>query len=91
MLSLIEHPDQFAALRTEPGLMANAVEELHRYNSPVQATKPRMAREDMTFHGVNLKRGDRIMALLGSANCDPAHFDNPEVLDLHRPGVRHAG
>lgn len=91
MLSLIEHPDQFAALRTEPGLMANAVEELHRYNSPVQATKPRLARQDMTFHGVHLKRGDRVMALLGSANCDPAHFDNPEALDLHRPGVRHAG
>jgi cytochrome P450 len=91
LLSLTQHPDQLAGLRADPGLMANAVEELHRWNSPVQATKPRMAREDMEFYGVRLKRGDRVMGLLGAANCDPDHFENPDMLDLKRVGVRHAG
>jgi len=91
VFSLTQHPDQLAMLRADPKLMPNAVEELHRWNSPVQATKPRMARRDMDFHGVCLKQGDRVMGLLASANCDPAHFDNPETLDLRRPNVRHAG
>lgn len=91
VLDLIEHPGQMALLRADPRLMANAVEELHRHNSPVQATKPRMARHDMDFHGVKLKQGDRVMGLLASANADPGHFTDPEKLDLMRPGVRHAG
>jgi cytochrome P450 len=50
-----------------------------------------MARRDMEFHGVSLKQGDRIFGLLASANADPAHFADPETLDLRREGVRHAG
>lgn len=91
VLDLLQHPDQLATLRADPALMPNAVEELHRHNSPVQATKPRMARHDMDFHGVRLKQGDRVMGLLASANADPTHFTDPERLDLQRPGVRHAG
>lgn len=91
MLDLLQHPDQFDMLRADPDVLPNAVEELHRHNSPVQATKPRMARHDMEFHGVRLKQGDRVMGLLASANSDPAHFAEPERLDLMRPGVRHAG
>ena len=91
VLDLLQHPDQLAMLRADPTLMPNAVEELHRHTSPVQATKPRMAREDMEFHGVRLKKGDRVMGLLASANADPSHFADPETLDLRRAGVRHAG
>jgi cytochrome P450 len=91
VLDLLQHPDQLDMLKADPALMPNAVEELHRHNSPVQATKPRMARRDMEFHGVQLKQGDRVFGLLASANADPAHFDDPERLDLRRPGVRHAG
>lgn len=91
MLDLLQHPDQLDMLRADSGLMANAVEELHRHNSPVQATKPRMVRRDMEFYGVQLRQGDRLMGLLASANADPAHFVDPERLDLKRPGVRHAG
>lgn len=91
VLDLLQHPDQLALLKSDPALMANAVEELHRHNSPVQVTKPRMARRDMEFHGVRLKQGDRVMGLLASANADPAHFAEPEKLDLKREGVRHAG
>lgn len=91
VLDLLQHPDQLGMLRDDPGLMPDAVEELHRHNSPVQATKPRMARQDMEFHGVHLRQGDRVMGLLASANADPAHFTDPEKLDLRREGVRHAG
>lgn len=91
MLDLLRYPDQLAMLRANHGLLANAVEELHRHNSPVQATKPRMARRDMEFHGVRLKQGDRVMGLLASANSDPSHFTDPEALDIQRSGVRHAG
>lgn len=90
-LDLLQHPDQLEILKADPTLMSNAVEELHRHNSPVQATKPRMVRRDMDFHGVKLKQGDRVFGLLASANADPAHFDEPEKLDIRRPNVRHAG
>lgn len=91
MLDLIEHPDQLDLVKADPSLMANAVEELHRRNSPVQATKPRMARADMMFHGTSLKKGDRVMGLLAAANNDPGHFSDPQRLDLKREGVRHVG
>lgn len=91
VLDLLQHPEQLDMLRTEPALMANAVEELHRHNSPVQVTKPRMARRDMDFHGVALKQGDRVFGLLASANADPDHFADPEQLNVCREGVRHAG
>jgi cytochrome P450 len=91
VLDLLGHPDQLDMLKGDPALMPNAVEELHRRNSPVQATKPRMARQDMDFHGMRLKQGDRVMGFLASANADPAHFPEPEKLDLRRENVRHAG
>jgi cytochrome P450 len=91
VLDLLQHPDQLEMLKAEPSLMPNAVEELHRHNSPVQATKPRMARQDMEFHGVKLRQGDRVFGLLASANADPAHFVDPERLDIRREGVRHSG
>lgn len=91
VLDLLQHPEQLELLKADPSLMPNAVEELHRHNSPVQATKPRMARTDLAFHGVRLKQGDRVFGLLASANADPDHFADPERLDLKREGVRHAG
>lgn len=90
--SLADHPEQLAALKADPSLMPQAVEELHRYNSPVQATKPRIVRDDIEFHGVQLKRGDKIMAFLAAANSDPAAFEQPEILDIHAErSARHAG
>lgn len=91
VLDLLQHPNQLDMLRADSALLQNAVEELHRHNSPVQATKPRMARHDMEFHGVQLKQGDRVFGLLASANADPARFEEPERLDITRPDVRHAG
>jgi len=71
-------------LFSDPGLMEPAVDELLRHVSPVQITKPRYAIEDMEFHGVELKRGEPVMAFLASANSDPEVFEDPTNLDLSR-------
>ncbi len=90
--TLLDHPAQLAALKADQGMAPQVVEELHRFNSPVQMTKPRVVRDDMAFHGAQLKRGDRIIASLAAANCDPATFENPEIFDIHRENAaRHAG
>ena len=85
VLMLERHPDQKAWLLADPAArMERAVEELARYASPVQSTKPRFVSRDTEFFGAQLTRGDLIMPLLASANCDPAVFDRPEELRLDR-------
>ena len=66
-----------------------ALEELLRFISPVQFSKPRWVRKDIDLGGVHLKRGDRIMAMLAAANMDPAANEHPEELDLARRRNRH--
>jgi len=66
-----------------------AVEEFLRFVSPVQFTKPRFMRRDAVLGGVQLKRGDRIMAMLAAANMDPAANERPEQLDPERRPNRH--
>ena len=82
--SLLQDAGQLEALQADWNHMDLAVEELLRYLTPVQMTKPRIAAMDMDFHGQSIKQGDYIMALLAAANCDPEKFDQPETLDLHR-------
>ena len=77
--------EQKAYLLADPASrMERGVEELARYNSPVQSTKPRYAARDCAFFGQSLRRGDIVMGLLASANYDPAVFDAPEILKLDR-------
>jgi len=64
--------------------MEHAVEELARYASPVQTTKPRYVARDTEWFGAKLHRGDLVMACLASANSDPAQFAAPEQLELDR-------
>src|SRR5215217_5905256 len=66
-----------------------AVEEFLRFVSPVQFTKPRIVRRDVELGGVRLKKGDRIMAMLGAANMDPEANPHSETLDLARKPNRH--
>jgi cytochrome P450 PksS len=66
-----------------------AVEEFLRFVSPVQFTKPRFVNGEVELAGVRLRRGDRIMAMLGAANMDPETHVDPEKLDLARRPNRH--
>ena len=92
MHSFITHPDQLDLLRSDYSLMPQAVEEVMRYTTPVQATKPRMAREDMEFHGAQMKKGDKCMAVLAAANIDVSVFDDPLKFDIQRDNAaRHTG
>lgn len=88
LLALLRHPDQLERLRREPGLLENAIEELLRYDSPVQATV-RIATEDVEIGGAVIPKDAAALVLLGAANRDPAVFTEPDRLDLARGNVRH--
>ena len=81
--SLLQHPDQIERLRTEPGLLPGAVEELQRYDGPVQMND-RVAVADMTFAGVELKAGELVRLCIAAANRDPERFADPDRLDVGR-------
>jgi len=88
LLALERNPSEKARLRENPALMPNAVEELLRYDSPVQLTG-RMALEDNEIHGQKIAKGEQIITLLGAANRDAAAYEgDAEALDVGRPGVR---
>ncbi len=91
VLTLLQHPDQLARLRSEPELINSAVEEILRYRGPVQGTKPAYAVEDVVLHGVTIPKGTAVMPLLGAANHDPDVFENPEVFDIARSPNKHLG
>jgi cytochrome P450 len=82
-LALLRNPDQLALLRADAGLVPRAIEELLRYDSPVQMTG-RVALEPVTIGGQTIDQGQWIVSLLGAANHDPAQFADPERLDLRR-------
>jgi pimeloyl-[acyl-carrier protein] synthase len=88
MLALLRHPEQLALLRERPELTESAVEEMLRYDSPVQLTS-RTVRQPGTIAGVELKPGDAVAVLLGAANHDPAEFSDPETFDITRSPNRH--
>jgi cytochrome P450 len=79
-LALLRYPDQLALLREDPGLTGNAVEELLRYDSPVQASR-RITLEPVTIGGVDIPAGAFVMASLGSANRDES-FWGPDAAEL---------
>jgi pimeloyl-[acyl-carrier protein] synthase len=87
-LTLIRNPEAMAQLRLRPEIVASAVEELLRFESPVQHTA-RIAREDMQLGDKRIPKGSRIVAVLAAANRDPNRFANPDCLDLLRSDNRH--
>ena len=88
MLALLRHPDQLARLRDDPGLTRSAVEEMLRYDSPVQMLG-RTAMEEMDIGGRRVLKGHQLVAVLGAANRDPAQFPDPDRLALARLDNRH--
>ena len=87
-LALLRHPEQLERLRQDPGMIPSAVEELLRFDSPVQ-TDARRVLEDCEVNGYPVSRGEEILALLGAANRDPEVFKDPDRLDIGRPANRH--
>ncbi len=83
LLALLRNPDQLQKLRADPGLTKDAVEELLRYDSPVQLTA-RSPTTDIEVSGVTIPKGEQIVLLLGAGNRDPEVFDDPDRLDITR-------
>ncbi|HLH68655.1 MAG TPA: cytochrome P450 [Candidatus Dormibacteraeota bacterium] len=81
--ALLNHPDQLARLHREPELIEPAVEELLRYDSPVQLTG-RVALEALELGGQRVEPGQMVTLMLGAANRDPRVFADPGRLDLGR-------
>jgi cytochrome P450 len=83
MLALQNHPDQMKLLRGDPSLLPRAIEEMLRYDSPVQSVF-RSAKEDVEIGGTIVEKGSGIFLMIGSANRDSAKFTNPDVFDIAR-------
>ena len=89
MLALMEHPESMDQLRSDPALIKPAVEELLRYDGPLETATERYAREDLTIAGVTIPRGEIVFAVLASANRDERQFEGPDELNLTREPNRH--
>src|SRR6266511_3988501 len=87
-LALLRHPGELRRLRETPGLIASAVEELLRYDGPVQRTA-RIPSTDVTIGGRTIGKGEMVMPFIGAADRDPAQFPDPDRLDLARTDNRH--
>ena len=83
LLCLLRNPDQFARLRAEPDLVGSAVEEMLRFESPVQVDA-RTAFEPVEIDGHRVGAGETVVTFLGAANRDPAEFVDPERFDVAR-------
>jgi cytochrome P450 len=88
LFALLNNPSQLERLRVNPSLMAHAVEELLRFDCPLQANT-RVASEALEIEGVHVEKGQRVVAMLGAANRDPSHFSDPDRLDIARENVKH--
>jgi len=88
LLALLRHPEQLKRLKDDPVLIQSAVEELLRYDSPVQRTA-RMTNTEVEVDGRKIAKGSMVVAAIGAANRDPAHFSDPDRLDITRPDNRH--
>ncbi|MEU7855779.1 cytochrome P450 [Nonomuraea sp. NPDC049141] len=86
--SLFRNPAELARLRADRSLLPTAVEELMRWDTPLQMFE-RWVLEDIEVHGVEIPRGAEVALLFGSANRDETVFDDPDRLDVGRPDNPH--
>nr|QZA73303.1 cytochrome P450 [Streptomyces sp.] len=90
MYALLRHPEQLSALRADRSLMAGAVDELLRYESPVNTSSLRFTTEPIEVGGVVIPEGELVVVALTSANRDESQFPDASSLDIHRqagPGL----
>ena len=90
ILALLQNPSQLELLRKTPSLLESAIEEIIRYNGPVQAIS-RTALESYQLGDTQIKKGDRLSLNLAAANRDPAQFGNADSFDIERSEGRHVG
>jgi cytochrome P450 len=90
VVTLLDHPDQLEKLRANHELVPTALEEMIRYDSPLQLFE-RTAREDLNLGGVTLRAGQKVAALLGSANRDEEEFEGADRFDIARLPNHHIG
>ncbi|MFO7572967.1 MAG: cytochrome P450 [Gaiellaceae bacterium] len=89
--ALLSHPERLAELRADSSLLPSAVEELLRYDSPVERTITRWAAADVELGGREIRRADLVIAVIGSANRDDARFQEADTLDFRRTDTQHVG
>ncbi|WP_405585612.1 cytochrome P450 [Streptomyces sp. NBC_01190] len=87
MLALLRHPDQLRALRENPGLIEEGVDEFVRYDAPVQLVA-RITTADVEVGGKTIPAGSKLMILLGAANRDPRRYAHPDTLDMTRTAIK---
>ncbi|MBB5773997.1 cytochrome P450 family protein [Nonomuraea jabiensis] len=87
--ALLRNPDQLALLRDDPALLEPAIEELLRYDGPVQTTLSYVAAEPIEVGDVTINAGKSVVVALQAANRDPVHFPEADQLDLTRLGAVH--
>jgi cytochrome P450 len=91
-LALLTHPGQRAAVERDPSLLPRAVEELIRYDGPVERTLNRWAVVDVELRGQKIRRGESVIVVLGAADRDADRFEEPDALDLaSERETRHLG
>jgi len=83
--TLVEHPDQLAALRADESLMPGAVDELIRWCGPQLLTIPRFATEDVKLAGALVREGEAVTVAIAAVNRDPRAFADPDRFDIRRP------
>ncbi|SBT42712.1 cytochrome P450 family protein [Micromonospora auratinigra] len=91
VLALLTHPEQLELLRSTPRLLPSAIEELLRFDGPLPVASPRIATEDVEYQGVTIPCGAAVGVVINAANHDPAHFTDPDRLDVRRVRGPHLG
>lgn len=89
VLALIDHPDQLDRLRSDPSLIKSAIEEMLRYDSPLETATERFARENVELGGATIPKGAIVYAVIASANRDERQFANADTFDISREPNRH--
>jgi cytochrome P450 len=89
LLALLRHPNQLALLQQRPELMPSAVEEILRYESPVQRATFRIVTETLTVGRATIQKGQQVSPVIGAANRDADHFPDPDRFDITRQPNRH--
>ncbi|MCA1220150.1 cytochrome P450 family protein [Streptomyces sp. 8L] len=82
--ALLDHPAQLAALRAEPALLDGAIEEMLRYDGPIENATLRFTREPAVYGDTVIPAGEPVLIGLASANRDPARFPEPDTFDIRR-------